>query len=299
MEKDLLTGILTKAYNKTSEEISELLYNKSDDSDEVTLKEGALDLVLDLDATRVSQLKSSAKPDKEELKSLRDRTIKETMEDFEKKLKVKYGSQSTQKGLDLVQEIIDQVSECDISDEKVKQHPLYLELEGLKSREDYETLRKEYDDFKSNQDRLTRFSKVETNILSIFSELNPIESQNPTVARNHRADLLRKFEPYDYELKDDGNHLIIQNGNRIEDKHGNPVKFYDFAKSLISDNYDLAKGDDRGNAGNTGGGNGSGAKVDVPKDEKEYLTKMADFMQRGDKAGAIALQEAWKVMKNK
>jgi len=299
MEKDLLTGLLTKAYNKTSEEISELLYTKPEDSDEVILREDALDLVLGLDEKRVERLKSSIEPDKETLRQINDRALVAIAEDFEKKLKAKYGVKSSSKGLDLVQEIIDQVSECDISDEKVKQHPLYLELEGLKSKEDYETLRKEYDDFKSNQDRLTRFSKVETNILSIFSELNPIESQNPTVARNHRADLLRKFEPYDYELKDDGNHLIIQNGNRIEDKHGNPVKFYDFTKSLISDNYDLAKGDDRGNAGNTGGGNSPGANVDVPKDEKEYLTKMADFMQRGDKAGAIALQEAWKVMKNK
>ena len=81
MEKDLLTGVLTKAYNKSSEEIAELLYDKSADSDEVTLKEGALDLVLDLDAKRVERLKSSATPNKEELKRIRDQHIKEIMEE--------------------------------------------------------------------------------------------------------------------------------------------------------------------------------------------------------------------------
>ena len=120
MEKELLTGVLTKAYNKTSEEIAELLYEKAADSDEVTLKEGALNLVLDLDTARVERLKSSATLDKTQIKNLRDQHIKEIMEDFEKKIKTTYGVDSTSKGIDLVKEIIDQVSECDISDEKVK-----------------------------------------------------------------------------------------------------------------------------------------------------------------------------------
>ena len=297
-EKEILTGLLTKAYNKTSEEIAELLYTKDAESEEVTLKEGALDLVLDVDQNRVEKLKTSATPDKEILKQYHERALKEAGEDFEKKLRAKYSIESSSKGLDLVQEIIDQVSDCDISNEKVKQHPHYLEMEQTKN-EAIETLQQEHKDFKSNQDRLTRFSKVETNILSIFSELNPIESQNPTVARNHREDLLRKFEPYDYELKDDGNHLILQNDNRIEDNHGNPIKFYDFVKGKVSDNYDLAKGEPRSNAANLAEGAVQGIRVDLPKDQAEYLAKMADFMQRGDKEGSIALAEAWKVMKNK
>lgn len=298
MEKDLLTGVLTKAYNKSSEEIADLLYEKSADSDEVTLKEGALDLVLDLDAKRVERLKSSATPNKEELKRIRDQHIKEIMEDFEKKIKAAYGYESTAKGLDLVKEIIDQVSECDISDEKVKTHPLYVELEKLKSKEDYEALQNDFENFKLNQDKLSRLTKVKSDVSTIFSSLNPIESQNPTVAQNRRNDFLNKFEQYDYELQENGDHLIVQNGKRMEDQHGNPVKFADFVKGLAELNYDFAQSTPRGSAGNTGG-NGGGSHVDIPKDEKEFHATWADLKLKGDTEGALKLAEAWKASQNK
>jgi len=297
-EKELLTGILTKIHNKTSEEIEELLYDKSSDSDEVTLKESALDLVLDEDVKRVEKFKSSAKPDKDELKSIRDRTIKEVMEDFEKKLKGKYGIESTSKGLDLVQEAVNTVSECDITDDKVKNHFLYLELESNSvKKEDYDALHTEYEEFKLNQDRTTTFSRVERDILGVFAKLNPIESQNPVVAQTRREDFLRKFEPYDYELQENGNHLILQNEKRMEDKHGHPIKFYDFVQGVAALNYEFAVSTDKGNAGNTG--NGSGSRLDVPKDEREYLAKMTELMQKGDKEGQQKLYQAWQESKNR
>ena len=292
MEKEILTGLLTKAYNKTSEEISALLYDKADDSEEVTLKEGALDLVLDLDEQRVGKLKSSAKPDKDSLKSLRDQTIKEVMEDFEKKLKAKYSIESSSKGLDLVQETIDQVSDCDISDEKVKLHPAYLELESRKT-EEYETLQMEHEDYKLNQDRRSRLSRVNRDVLGVFATLNPIESENTIVAQTRREDFLKKFEGYDYDIKEDGNHFVKLDGNRVEDNHGNPVKFQDFVKGIAGMNYDFKQSDDRGTAGNQQTG-GSGGSVDIPKSEKEYLAKMTDLMQRGDKEGVVKLNTAWK-----
>jgi len=36
--KDLLVGSLTKLYNKTEDEISELIYEKAEDSDELKLR---------------------------------------------------------------------------------------------------------------------------------------------------------------------------------------------------------------------------------------------------------------------
>jgi hypothetical protein len=292
MEKDLLTGLLTKAYNKTSEEIAELLYDKAADSEEVTLKEGALNLVLDLDEQRVEKLKSTAKPDKDSLKSLRDQTIKEIMEDFEKKMKAKYSLESSSKGLDLVQEIIDQVSDCDISDDKVKLHPAYLQLEERKTAE-YETLQQEHEDYKLNQDRRSRLSRVNRDVLGIFATLNPIESENTIVAQTRREDFLKKFEGYDYDIKEDGNHFVKLDGNRVEDKHGNPVKFLDFVQGIAAMNYDFKQSDDKGNAGNQGR-NGGGGSVDIPKTEQEYLASMADLMQRGDKESVVKLNTAWR-----
>lgn len=298
MEKELLTGVLTKAYNITSEEVADLLYQKDADSDEVTLKEGALNLVLDLDAKRVERLKSSATLDKTQIKNLRDQHIKEIMEDFEKKIKTAYSYESTSKGIDLVKEIIDQVSECDISDEKVKTHPLYVELEKLKSREDYDALQNDFSDYKLNQDKVSRLTKIKSNVLSIFSSLNPIQSQNHVVAQNRREDFLNKFDGYDYEIQENGDHLILKDGNRMDDQHGNPIKFTDFVKGLAELNYDFSQSDPKGNAGNKDG-NGSGSHIDVPKDEKEYLALMNDLMLRGDKEGGIKLAEAWSASQNK
>jgi hypothetical protein len=292
MEKDLLTGVLAKTLNKSPEEISELLYNKSDDSDELVLKEDAQDLVLGLDADRIASIKTSTRPSKEELKKIRDQHIKEIMGDFEKSLKNKYGIESASKGLDLVQEIIDQVSECDISEDKVKTHPLYLQLEETRTKDDYEALETEFNEFKSNLERNETLSKIKRDVLTIFSSLNPIESETAAVAQTRRDDFLRKFDKYDFEVSEDGNHFVKQNGARLEDRHGNPIKFQDFVTNIASLNYDFANGTEKGNAGNDGQ-NGSGSRTDVPKTEKEYLALMAEYMRTGDREKAAKLQAAW------
>jgi hypothetical protein len=221
------------------------------------------------------------------------------MEDFEKKIKATYGTESTSKGLDLVKEIIDQVSECDISDEKVKQHHLYIELEKLKSREDFDALQNDFTNYKLNQDKISRLTTVKSKVMSIFSSLNPIESQNTVVAQTRREDFLNKFEQYDYELQDNGDLLILQNGKRLEDPHGNAIKFTDFVKGVAELNYDFAQSDPKGSPGNRPGGNGGGSHIDVPKDEKEYLARWSDLKLKGDTDGAIKLAEAWKASQNK
>ncbi len=296
-EKELLAGVLAKTLDKSPEEVSDLLYNASDDSDEVTLKENAIDLVLDEDVERVKKLKSSVKPNKETIKEIRDQEKFNVMDEFEKKLRGTYGIDSTSRGLDLVKEIIDQVSECDISDEKVKLHPAYLDLELRKTKE-IETLQENHNDYKLNQDKISRLTTVKSKVMAIFSSLNPIESQNTVVAQTRREDFLNKFEQYDYELQDNGDLLILQNGKRLEDPHGNAIKFTDFVKDVAEQNYDFAQSDARGQAGNQDG-NGSGSHIDVPKDEKEYLALMNNLILQGDKEGGIKLAEAWNASQNK
>lgn len=288
----MLTGLLVKAYNKTPEEISELLYQKSEDSEEVTLKENAIDVVLDLDEQRVSNIKSSVKPDKDTLKQINDAAMKSVMEDFEKKLKARYNIESSSKGLDLVQEIIDQVSDCDISEDKIKQNPVFLEMEDRKNKE-IEALQQEYEDYKLNQDRRTRLSRVRQDVLGIFASLNPIESSNSIVANTRREDFLKKFETFDYDIQEGGDHFVKQDGKRVEDRHGNPIKFADFVKEIASMNYDFAQSD-KGNAGNKPG-NGAGSKPDVPKTQEEYLAMSKDLILKGDKEGLVKLNEAWKL----
>ena len=123
-------------------------------------------------------------------------------------------------------------------------------------------------------------------------------SENQSVAQTRQNDFLSKFENYDYDIAEDGNHLIKQNGGRMEDQHGNPIKFADFVKGVASLNYDFNVSDDVGNAGNTNDGN-KGVRVDVPKDKAEYMAKMASLMALGDREGTVKLQKAWDESQNK
>ena len=124
--------------------------------------------------------------------------------------------------------------------------------------------------------------------------MNPIISENQLVAQTRQSDFLNKLEGYEYELAEDGNHLIKRNGARLEDEHANPIKFADFVASVAALNYDFKQSDDKGQAGNQNtGGNGSGGAIDIPKDEKDYLAKMSILMTSGDKEGSIKLRKAW------
>ena len=58
-EKQILLGLLTKTLNRSEQEVTELLYQKGD-NDELILKDGAIDEILELDSARVESIKKNA-----------------------------------------------------------------------------------------------------------------------------------------------------------------------------------------------------------------------------------------------
>lgn len=299
--KELLVGVFTKTLNKTPEEISELLYQTAEGSDEVTLKDDAIDLVLDHDATRISNVKKSTKPNEKALKDQYLKGFKEGKAELEGEMKQHSGLESDALGSDLVKEVVTHLSDCNVpSEDQIKAHPLFVALEKNRvPKEDYDKLHKEHEDFKTNQDKTQRLASVKRDVLTIFAGLKPIVSENQTVAQTRQKDFLTKFEAYDYDVAEDGNHLVKQNGSRMEDKHGNPIKFADFVKDVAMLNYDFQVGDDRGNAGNTNDGVQTNSRIEVPTDEKDYHARLAALWAVGDKAGGIALTKVWEASKNK
>jgi len=296
--KDLLYGVLTKTLNMTDEEVSALLYTDAEDSEELVLKDDALKLVLDADVSRVDKIRKAVKPDPERLKNEYKRGAKETMEGFENDVRDYFKADIDAKGLDLIKAIHNEAtkSKKSLTDDDVKKHPLYLELEKNRiPKEEYETLKTEFDDFKSNQAKNERLSIIKKDVMSHFNTLNAIQSKNPQVATTRLNDFLSKFENYDYEVAEDGNHLIMKNGSRLEDEHGNPVKFKDFVGSTASLNYDFAESDNKGNAGNKNSNDDGGAHIEVPKSEAEYLKKMAE---ETDPAKKVKIYEAFKAANN-
>lgn len=296
-EKDLLVGSLTKLYNKTEDEIAELIYEKSEDSDELSIKPGALDLILQHDEKRVANIKESAGVNKKALEEKFEqgykKGYKEGKTEIEAELKKTAGIESDSIGTDLVKEVVNTISECNRpSDDQIKTHPIFLELEkNSVPKSEYEKVQTDFETFKFNQDRLAKLERVKADVLNVFNGMNPVISENSKVAQTRLNDFLSKFEGYDYELSEDGNHLIKKGDSRLEDNHGNPIKFTDFVQNVASNCYEFRQADDVQNTGNRN--NGKGTKVDLPKTEKEYLSKYAELKIQGRTEEAIALNIAW------
>lgn len=295
MEKNLLFGLLTKAYTRSEQELTDLLYKKADDSDEMILRDDALDLLLDIDVQRVQNIQANTKPDKKILDDQYSRGKRETMEGFEKEVREKYSLDSEKTGIELIDEVITsqtkQTKPKEITVEDVKKHPAYLELEqNSVPKTKHDELQKEYDNFKQDRDKSEKLTKVQEFVLKEFELLKPVHSENPEVRINRQKDFLAKFSQWDYQLQDGNDPLILdENGNRLEDGHGNPVSWKDFVKKNASLYYDFKKQNGKPGSGNDG--DGDPIEIQVPKSVEEY-TQMV--LNETDPAKRIKIQEAAK-----
>jgi len=253
MEKNILLGLLTKTLNKSEQEVTDLLYQKGE-NDELILKEGVLDVVLELDSVRVDSIKKNAPVPKDRLDNEYKRGQKESMEAVEKALKDKYSLESEKKGIDLIDEVLSkQTKASKMSDDEVKKHPLYLKLESDRiDKETHEKVISEFSEYKKGIEMKEKFSNVKTKAAALLDSMKPIVSENPTVAQTRKSDFLAKFEQYDYQQ--DGDNIIIlkADGSRLEDGHGNPLPFNEHVKNIALINYDFPAQQNKGNSGTDG-----------------------------------------------
>lgn len=270
-----LNGVLTRTLNKTEDELSALIFTKAEDSDELVLKDDAVEIVLDLDSSRVENIKKNVKPDPEKLQAQYSRGKKEALEDLEKELRDTYSIDSDKQGTELVSLIVEKnKAKSKLNDEEVKKHPLYLDLEkNTVPKKLYDEEIQKHENYKSEVEKVKQLAIVKRDVLSHFRTLNPVISENPKVAATREEDFLAKFDSYDYDIKEDGDHFVTKNGERIENEQGHPIKFKDFVKIIASANYDFKVQDDKGNTGNQ---NGHDKQVKVPTSKEEYLKSMAE-----------------------
>lgn len=270
-EKEILIGLLTKTLNRSEQEVIELLYQK-DDKDELILKDGAVDAVLELDSARVENIKKNAPVPKERLDNEYKRGRKEGLKELEGTVKEKYSIDSEKLGIELIDELLaDKSKKIKITDDDVKKHPLYLDLEKSRiAKAEYDALKGEYDEFKTNIERDKKFSSIKETASSLLDSMKPIISENPAVAKTRKDDFLKKFESFDYQKDGDDTIILNPDGSRKEDKHGNPVTLEDFVKEIASLNYDFPKQDDKGNGGADDDGKKS-FNFSVPKNDEEYV----------------------------
>ncbi|MCC3159685.1 hypothetical protein LJ737_20760 [Hymenobacter sp. 15J16-1T3B] len=126
-------------------------------------------------------------------------------------------------------------------------------------------------------------SKVEAEAARLIAELNPVFSQNPTVAANQRRILLDQLKAGQYEVKDGQLIPLKEDGTYQTDEHGHAVKFEDVVRGTVTSYYDLPVSKDRQSAGHDQSSFSGGIqpqlehfKGKLPSDEKEYMALAND-----------------------
>ena len=288
---EFIEGLVGRTLNLPKEKVAEILY----ESDGTTIKADAIDKFIEIDSLRIKALKEAHK---DELTKMHDRAYSEakgeTLAKYEKQLKEELGLTTDAKGIDLIKEAISKGAKVELDEEKVKLHPRYIELEkklnqDFISKAEYDKVKSEFDEFKTQIEKVKVSSVIKQDAIRIFRALKPVLSHDPIKATNQEDDFVDKLIAFDYDIQGDGNHIIKNDGKRMETSNGYPIGFADFVKSEASKYYDFQLQDDKGNAGNKQAG--SGTSMIFPQSEQEYTIMLAN---EPDPAKAIALMTAWK-----
>lgn len=294
----IMLGYIATQYGITEDAAAELLFESSEsDAEKQTLKTGALDALLSLDQERVTTLKDSVDTT-ESFKNGYDKARKEVLAKEEKKLAKQYGIEDTSLKLDkLVASIVAKSTpEGDDLEDKVKTHPLYLELERNsatsldEAKTAYET---KITELEAGHAKKETMRTVSGEILSLFDGLNPILSSDTTRAGNQRTDFAQKFEKYDFELQEDKTYLVTSEGKRIEDGHGHPISLSGLVEREAGRYFDFKAQSEKEGTGNgsQAGGSGSGA-IEVPADEAAYNEAVFSATTAEERAAITEAYEA-------
>ena len=289
---ELIKSLVGKTLNLSEEQVASYLYEE----DGTTVKADAVDKFIEIDAARIKALKEAHKAD---LTAMHDRAYSEakgeTLSKYEERLKEELGLQTEAKGIDLVKEAIAKFAKTEIDEEKVKLHPRYIELEkklnqDFISKAEYDKIKGEFDLFKNEIEKTKVSSVIKQDAIRLFRSLKPVLSKDPIKATNQEDDFVNKLIAFEYDLQNDGNHIIKQGGRRLETVNGYPVTFADFVKSEAAKYYDFQQQDERGNSGNNNGSN-SGGGITMPQTQDEYIQMLAN---ESDPVKSVALMNAWK-----
>jgi hypothetical protein len=233
------------------------------------------------DQKRVNKLQKeeAAKAKTDVYNEAYDKATKDVKTKVEKDLAKKYGLEVKEaKSVESVVELIVSKAVADaggeLNDDKVKTHPTYLALEAKASNEVKaveEKYKTELTKAEAERQRKETLGKVKATVLEVLDGLKPVLPSDGKKAANQRNDFAEKFTNYDYQPIEgkENEFLILQNGKRVEDGHGNPLTVAALATKTANEYFDFAKQTQKGNAGN--GGEGGNKSTVVPKDEASYL----------------------------
>lgn len=288
--EDILNGLLSTSYKLDEGSLSSLKHEDGSWNDD------ALDRLLELDQKRVTALKGDI--DKQ-LQERYSRGKREAMEGLEKQLRDEFGiKDSDARGIDLVKSIVAAKAKAleQIPDERVKVHPLYLQLEEQVRKlpnEFEEKIRKREQELTAEFETRVLMRQAADSAKTIFRGMNPILPRDPRVAEAQMTLLDNWLGQHKLEFVKDSNGNLVEiipmkadGSGRLEDAHGHPVKYEDFVRNGASRFFEFAQGEPKGGAPDpngtgrsSGGDGGSGGGSYDPKSEADYAEQHERIMR--------------------
>lgn len=287
----ILNGVLAKTLNVADGKLTELFQNGETELSESEI----ISNILKLDVDRIKSIKDET--GREKFQEGFKKSKKEVLESLENELKEKFQIESSNTGIDLVNEIVEKTSKpnSEQTEDAIRRSKLYLDLEANLKKE-IKQLKTQHDEelnnVKKSYESEKVFSTVNKNAMDILHGLNPILPANAKIAENQKKAFLNEFKDFTFEMQDDRIVVLDKDGKIITDEHGNTKSFEEIVKNRASDFFELASnngGSGSGNGGQGGqGGNGGSSSIKTPK----TLDELANIMNDDSIDGAEKLKIA-------
>lgn len=262
--KEVLERLLP-ATLKWGEDAVAALYT---DADRETLADDAADKIL---VAFSEHIESVRKETAEEQFKFGERKAHKDWRDTVKALGVKSDKKDPK---DVLSELMNVKGSPEVNDDVVKKHPAYLGLEqeflGLKNGME-QTIQEKLAAKDAEHQRERTNAQVRDMARKFLLELKPILPKDPKKAEAQIQPYLDKVISYNYQPLE-GNaespFLLLDNeGKRLNDKLGHPVKPIDKFRELAEERFDFETAEKRTSAGDPGNGAVKGAdKLELPAD---------------------------------
>jgi hypothetical protein len=248
----------TKLLGKTEDELTPLIFEG--EGEERKLKDGAIDQLIALEASKIAKIKDEYKADKESFfnegyKKAQGETLTKIDREFETATGFKGTATDT---LGRIMEYVETQKKSkhsgEVTPDVVKLHPVYRELEAARAA-DLAAAEQRLNEFQGQIVRKEKLSRVQQLALQQFEALNPVEFDDPAKRDNLRKVFLNDVLSYDdYQFNENGNiELVVHQGKRVEDELGNPTSFSNIVKKTADKYYQFRVQDPKGSAGNKTG----------------------------------------------
>jgi hypothetical protein len=292
MADELLTNFVTKVFNLTDVELSELIEEEKEGKK--ALKEGAADILISEYQKRVIE------KHKRELTDKATEFQSKALKDADKKVRdmlkeVGFESQN-EKIFEARTELADYFKSkinVSLTEDQIKASPKYVELEQkyLKEVKDWEKrLSTEKENWTNELTKKETLSKVKEIAENQIIESKADLPKDATKRKNLLNTVLNaNLSGLEYEIA--GSEIyILEDGKRKEDSLGHAITFKTYVDDIIKNNFEILQQDEKGSGG-SGGGQGNKTASYTFKTFEEYLKA---YNSEPDMKKKMEIAQAWK-----